>query len=156
MSASNGEQATLWGEIDALLARARRQCPLRHAEALLDLARLAADDDGRPLPARLAAALEGWDGRLLLPAPDDALVPAACAGDALVVDPAADLEGGHPVVALLGGRLAVRYLAWRGGTQWLAGPGGAAIPLGPEVAILGVVVEARRALARHDAYRDAA
>ena len=153
MSASNGELTTLWRDIDALLAQAREVRPLRHADALLDVARLEADRGDQSLLIRLAEALAGWDGRLLVPAPDDALAPTIERGDGLVVDTEAEPQGGNLVVAFRNSDLLVRYLTWRDAQQWLVAAGYAAIPLGPEVAILGIVVETRRTVALHTEYR---
>lgn len=156
MSASKSEQAAFWRDIEQLLARAREIRPLRHADALLDVARLLRDRGEMAPIERLAEALEGWDGRLLVPAPDDTLAPAVGAGDGLVVDPNIAPDGGNLIVAIRGAGFLVRYLTWRDGQQWLAAPGCAALPLGPEIAILGVVVETRRPITLHEEYRYAA
>ena len=153
MGTSNGELTTLWRDIDGLLARAREARPLRHADALLDVARLEADRGDLSLLTRLAEALAGWDGRLLVPAPDDALAPAIERGDGLVVDTETEAQGGNLVVAFRDSGLLVRYLTWRDARQWFVAAGCAAIPLGPEVAILGIVLEVRRAVAIHAEYR---
>src|SRR5690348_14230066 len=87
VSASERELGSLWHEIDALLACARATCPLQQSDALLDLDRLPGDMTV-PLLAKLARAVESWEGRLLLRAPDDALAPEVRAGDHLVLDPA--------------------------------------------------------------------
>ena len=142
-------QTTLWREIEELLANAREARPLHHAEALLDLARLTTTQSPRPLIARLAEALEDWDGRLLVALDDDALAPALRLGDRLVVDWQLQPEEGDLVIALAGGTLVARALTWRDGRQWLVGNGDhAPIPLGPEVGILGMVVEVRRPVHR--------
>jgi hypothetical protein len=148
MDTDERSRTALWRDIDALLVHARVARPLRCADALLDLARLAAEGATTPPIARLVAALEGWDGRLLVSAPDDALAPAVRAGDRVVVDPAAEPREGSVVLAFADGTLALRRLTWRDGRQWLATDAGAAMPLGPGVAILGVAVELRRALDR--------
>ena len=146
MGASNGEQATLWREIEELLARARETRPLHHADALLDVTRRAANCGELSLITRLAEALEGWDGQLLLAVPDNALAPLVRHGDRAVVDAEIDPSEGDIVALFVCGDLLLRNLTWRDGRQWLMAAGCAPIALGPEVAILGVVVELRRAL----------
>lgn len=148
MSVSNGEQTRFWREIEELLAQARVVRPLHHAEALLDLGRVVAEEGaGTPLIARLTGAMDGWDGRLIVPLADDALAPALRAGDRLVVDPLAEPREGDLILAYAGGALVARTLARRGGRQWLVAGADVGIPLGPGVAILGVAVEARCRLA---------
>ncbi len=156
MSVSNGEQTLFWRQIEELLARAREVRPLHRTDALLDLGRLIDEETTLPLIARLTEALDGWDGQLLLAVPDDALAPQLRAGDRLVVAPGAEPAEGDWVVVFTVGTLLVRQLLWRGGRQWLLAGEGQALPLGPEVAILGVVHELRRSFAQRPAQRNAA
>jgi hypothetical protein len=157
MSIGDAGQATLWREIEELLANAREARPLHHAEALLDIARLTAETSATPLLSRLAQAMEDWDGRLRVAVSDDALAPALCVGDHLVVDWQIQPEDGDLVIAFVDGALIARVMSWRERQQWLvANDGSAAIPLGPEVGILGVVVELRRTIHRAAPYREAA
>lgn len=150
-------QATLWREIEELLANARETRPLHHAETLLDIARLATTRSPLPLIVRLAEALEDWDGRLLVAMDDDALAPTLCSGDRLVVDWQLQPDEGDLIVAFAGGALVARALTWQDGRQWLLGNDGCApIPLGPEVGILGVIVEVRRPIHRCAVHRKAA
>ena len=149
--------ATLWREIEELLANARVARPLHHAEALLDIARLTAEVHPKPLIARLAEAMEDWDGRLLVAVGDDALAPTLRAGDRLVVDWQLQPDEGDLVIAFASGGLIARAITWQNRQQWLvANDGSAPIPLGPEVGILGVVTELRRPIQRGMARRDAA
>jgi hypothetical protein len=147
MSAGEKELTTLWCEIDSLLARARAARPLHQSDALLDLDRLTANA-AMPLLERLARAVDGWDGRLLLSATDDTLTPEVNTGDRLVIDPEREAKDGSLVVAFANSGLVVRRLRMRAGRQSLEADGQATIPLGPLVALVGVVVELRRALNR--------
>jgi hypothetical protein len=157
MSIGDAGQTTLWREIEELLAHARQVRPLHHAEALLDIARVAGESGTTPLITRLAEAMEEWDGRLLVAVSDDALAPTLRTGDRLVVDWQCQPEEGDLVVAFTDGGLIARGLTWRERRQWLVSTDGCPpIPLGPEVAILGVVVELRRAMRRDVARRGAA
>jgi hypothetical protein len=159
MSIGDAGQTTsiLWRESVELLANAREARPLHHAEALLDLARVTAETHAKPLILRLAEAMADWDGRLLVAVGDDVLAPTLRAGDHLVVDWQMQPEEGDLVIAFVGGALIARAITWHERQQWLvANDGSAAIPLGPEVGILGVVVELRRALHRGAAGRKAA
>ena len=80
---------------------------------------------------------------------DDALAPTFRSGDRLVVDWQLQPDEGDVIVAFAGGVLVARALTWQDGRQWLVGNHGCApIPLGPEVGILGVVVEMRRPIHR--------
>jgi hypothetical protein len=157
MSIGESGQATLWREIEELLANARQVRPLHHAEALLDIARLMAERHPTPLITRLAEAMEDWDGRLLVAVDDDALAPTLRTGDQLVVDWQIQPEEGDLVLAFAGGRLLARALTCHERRQWLvANDGCPPIQLGPEVCLLGVVIELRRALHRCAPRRSAA
>jgi hypothetical protein len=156
MGVSNGEQTLFWRQIEELLARAREVRPLYRADALLDLGSLIGEDTTLPLLARLVEALDGWDGQLLLAMPDDALAPQVRVGDRLVIEPGATPAEGDLVLVFAAGELLVRTLAWRAGRQWLLASGGRAMPLGPEVAILGVAGEMRRSFARQATRQNAA
>ncbi|HEX5502794.1 MAG TPA: S24 family peptidase [Thermomicrobiales bacterium] len=145
MGAGDHETTALWREIDALLADTRAARPLDQSDALLDLDRVA-DVEAAPCLHELARALDGWDGRLLLRAPDDALAPEVRAGDRLVIAPGAAAGDGALVVAVAAGALTVRRLRAREGRAWLEAGSRAPLALGPLVAILGVVVELRRAV----------
>jgi SOS-response transcriptional repressor LexA len=150
-------QTTLWREIEELLANAREARPLHHSEALLDIARLTTTQSTLPLIVRLAEALEDWDGRLLVAQDNDALAPTLRSGDRLVVDWQLQPDEGDLVIAFAGGTLVARALTWQDGRQWLLGNDGCApIPLGPEVGILGVIVEVRRPVHRCAVQRQAA
>ena len=105
--------ATLWREIEELLANARVARPLHHAEALLDIARLTAEVHPKPLIARLAEAMEDWDGRLLVAVGDDALAPTLRAGDRLVVDWQLQPDEGDLVIAFASGGLIARAITWQ-------------------------------------------
>jgi hypothetical protein len=157
MSIGDAGQATLWREIEELLANAREARPLHHAEALLDIARLTAESSTTPLLSRLAQAMKDWDGRLRGAVTDDTLAPTLRTGDHLVVDWQIQPEDGDLVIAFVGGALIARVITWRERQQVLvATDGSAAIPLGPEVGILGVVIELRRTIFRAAPHRDAA
>jgi hypothetical protein len=145
MSATERDLSTLFCEIDALLARARAARPLHQSDALLDLDRLTANT-AMPLLERLARAVDGWDGRLLLSATDDTLAPDLHTGDRLVIDPECEAKDGSLVVAFANSGLVVRRLRVRPGRQSLEADGHTPIPLGPLVALVGVVVELRRGL----------
>lgn len=145
MGTGDPGQATLWREIEELLAQARETRPLHHSETLLDIARLTTTESSRPLIARLSDALEDWDGRLLVAMDDDTLAPLLRTGDRLVVDWQLQPDEGDLIIALVGGTLIARALTWQHGRQWLmASCECPPIPLGPEVGILGVIVEVRR------------
>ena len=145
MAAGEHEMSILWQEIAALLSYARVSCPLDQPDALLDLDRLPGGA-AVPLLEKLARAMAGWDGRLVLRAPDDALAPEVLTGDRLVIDPEIAAYGGQLVVAFAGGVLTLRRLRVREGQHWLEAGLSAPPALGPLVAILGVVVELHRAL----------
>jgi hypothetical protein len=143
VSANERKLTALWCEIETFLARPRVARPLYRADALLDLDQLTANT-ASPLPGLLAHAIDGWEGRLLLSVADKAPVPEIQAGDRLVIDPEEEANDGSLVVAYAEGTLLVRRLRMRAGRQSLEVDGRAAIPLGPLVAIVGVVVELRR------------
>jgi hypothetical protein len=145
MDASESELTPLWREIDGLLAGARVVCPLQQSDALLDLDRVPSDASVLLLHA-LACALDGWDGHLLLRAPDDTLAPAVRAGDRLVIAPEGAAGDGDLVVIFAAGALTLRRLRVRAGQEWFEAGSLVPIALGPLVAILGVVVELRRAM----------
>ena len=145
MTAGERSLSALWHDIDSLLARARTSRPLQQSDALLDLDRLPGDA-ATPLLEKLARAMDGWEGRLLLRAADDALAPEVRAGDQLVIDPAIAACDCHLVVAFAAGALTPRRLRARAGQNWLEAGSIAPVALGPLVAILGVVIELRRAL----------
>ena len=147
MTAGEQGPAALWRDIDALLARAREERPLHQSDTLLDLDRLGRGN-GVPFLEILARAVDGWDGRLLLSATDDSLAPDVRPGDRLVIDAEIETRDGSLVVAFADGALTIRRLHVRGGRHWLEAGQHAPIPLGPLVAIVGVVVELRRALRR--------
>lgn len=147
MSAGEKELTTLWRDIDALLAQARATRPLHRTDALLDLDRLRGGGD-MPLLERLARAVDGWDGHLLLGATDNSLAPDVWVGDRLVIDPETDARDGNLVVAFTDGRLIIRRLRARDGHHWLESGESAPLRVGALVAIVGVVVELRRAMGR--------
>jgi hypothetical protein len=145
MSASEQDLSTLWRAIDGHLARGRASRPRHQSDALLDLDRLPVCDD-LPLLARLGRAVAGWEGRLVLRVPDDTLAPEVRVGDRLMIDPEIAPGDGQLVVAFAAGALTVRRLRVRADRNWLEAGTLAPIWLGPLVAILGRVVELRRAV----------
>jgi hypothetical protein len=152
MTAGEPGLTILWRDIDALLARARAARPLHRADPLLDLDQLSGCGE-IPLLERLARATEGWEGRLVLTATDDSLAPDILVGDRLVVDMAIEGRDGDLVLAYTEGALIVRRLCARGGQPWPVAREGAPLALGPLVAIIGVVVELRRAIPPHASQR---
>ena len=147
MSINERELATLCDEIETFLAQARRPRPLQQAAPLLDLDQLSAGREGVALIAHLGAALEGWSGQLHLRVADDALAPTVQAGDRLTIDPEGTSREGDLVVAFFDGALQLRRLARHAGRQALVGGNDTPRPLGPDVALLGPVIELRRWLA---------
>lgn len=152
MSAGEQGLTPLWRDIEVALARARDARPLQRADPLLDLDRLKECAE-LPLLERLAHAIEGWDGRLILSATDDSLAPAIRVGDRLVVDTTIDARDGDLVLAYTEDALIARGLQLRDGRQWLVAGEGAPLALGPLVAIIGVIVELRRAIPPHASQR---
>ena len=148
MSAGERELTTLYDEIADFLAGARVVRPVLHSEPLLDLDPVCAARDGGPLVRRLGTVLDGWTGQLQFRAPDNTFAPEVCAGDRLTVDPEETVDRGDLVVAFAAGALVLRRLGRYAGRGALVGDGHAPILLGPEVAILGRVVESRRWLTR--------
>ncbi|HEY8602322.1 MAG TPA: S24 family peptidase [Thermomicrobiales bacterium] len=148
MSAGERELTTLFDEIADFLAGARAVRPLQHSAPLLDLDRVCTACDGGPLVRRLGTVLDGWAGQFQFRAPDDTFAPEVCAGDRLTVDPEETVDRGDLVVAFAAGALLLRRLDRHAGRCALVGDGHAPVLLGPEVAILGRVVESRRWLVR--------
>lgn len=148
MSARESDLTTLHREIEAFLAGARCARPVQQAAPLLDLDQLCAGRAGSALVARLGAALDGWTGQFHLRAADDTFAPQVRAGDRLTIDPEETADEGDLVVAFADGALHLLRLARRDGRRALIGGDTVARSLGPEVAILGPVVELRRWLPR--------
>ncbi|MGN6757289.1 MAG: hypothetical protein ACTHMJ_12985 [Thermomicrobiales bacterium] len=145
MGAGEPELSAFWHEIDELLAGACVARPLQQADALLDLDRVPCNA-AAPFLHALVRALDGWDGRLLLRAPDDAFAPEVRTGDRLVIAPEVAASDGYLVVVFAGGALTLRRLRVRSGQDWLEAGSLAPLALGPVVAILGVGVVLRRAV----------